>query len=83
MTCTCDMFPDPHPDGFVAEDGLTICEKALPGQRISPHLENQLNEMAQTHAESAPPLTDNQLATLRRILHQDASAHGVRQRPGV
>lgn len=34
--CTCDMFPEPHPDGQ-AVDGV-VCELALPGPRISPHL---------------------------------------------
>ena len=80
--CTCDMHPEPHPDGYVAPDGTT-CEKALLGPRISPHLEASLKEMGLSQSETAPPLSDSQLATLQRILHQDASARGAHPSPGV
>jgi hypothetical protein len=74
MTCTCDMWPDPHPAGQTV-DGIT-CEKAIPGPTISPHLMDAINKLAQRNVSTAPALSESQQATLTRILHQTrASAH--------
>lgn len=65
------MFPDPHPDGYAA-DGV-VCELALPGARISPHLALELGLMwaaAEKLAQEAPPLSDERRASLQRILAQ-------------
>lgn len=67
--CRCDMFPDQHPDGYAA--GGVVCELALPGQRISPHLAMVLSQIwadAFTHAAAAPRLSDEQVRKLRQIL---------------
>jgi hypothetical protein len=69
MTCRCDMFRDPHPEGYAA-DGV-VCELALPGQRISPHLALALSQMwadAERKAHAAPPLTDEGTRRLRQLL---------------
>lgn len=66
--CRCDMFREEHPDGYAA-DGI-VCELALPGTRISPHLANMLSQMwadAFTHAAAAPRLTPDQTANLQRL----------------
>lgn len=38
--CTCDMFPETHEAGALADDGRTECETTLrpTGPMISPHL---------------------------------------------
>jgi hypothetical protein len=62
------MFPDEHPAGFAA-DGV-VCELALPGEQISPHLANALSQIwadAVAAAHAAPRLTDGQVATLQRL----------------
>jgi len=66
--CRCDMFRDEHPDGWAA-DGV-VCELALPGAQISPHLANELSQMwadAIAMAHAAPRLTESQVATLQRL----------------
>jgi hypothetical protein len=66
------MFPDPHPDGYASPTG-TVCELALPGQQISPHLALELGTMwaaAERLAQEAPPLSDERRASLQRILGQ-------------
>lgn len=67
MACTCDMFPDPHPDGFVAADGTT-CEKALPGARVSPHILAAVDAVAKARAKAAPRLREDQVAAVKRTL---------------
>lgn len=63
-------------------DGVT-CETTLraQGPMTSPHLMAAIEKLAQSHAETAPALSDAQEQTLRRILHQDASARDARQHP--
>lgn len=66
--CSCDMFRDPHPDGYAA-DGV-VCELALPGQRISPHLAMALSQMwadAELAAATAPRLSAQQRRALQRV----------------
>jgi len=68
------MFPDPHPDGYAA-DGV-VCERALPGVQISPHLANELSQIwadAELHADQAPRLTPDQQARLRQIAQSGQS----------
>lgn len=64
--CSCDMFPTSHPDGYAAAG--VVCEKALPGTRISPHLAAALSQMwadAERKAHAAPRLSDEQARQLR------------------
>jgi len=66
--CSCDMFPEPHPAGWAA-DGV-VCELALPGTQISPHLANVLSQMwadAEQIATGAT-FTEDQAAALRQIV---------------
>lgn len=67
--CECDSFPTSHPDGYAA--GGAVCELALPGQRISPHLLAALTQMwadAERSAHAAPRLSDAQARQLRQIV---------------
>jgi hypothetical protein len=69
------MFPEPHPDGYAA--GGIVCERALPGTQISPHLANVLSQMwadAATAAGKATRLSDEQAAQLRQIVRASADA---------
>lgn len=73
--CHCDMFPEPHPAGYAA--GGVVCELALPGVRISPHLANLLSQMwadAAVIAADAPALSAEQLTSLQRLTRAHASA---------
>lgn len=76
--CSCDMFPDPHPAGYAA--GGVVCELALPGQRISPHLAMALSQMwadAARVAADAPALDAARLASLQRLTRVHASARAI------
>lgn len=68
--CRCDMFPEPHPDGYAA-DGV-VCELALPGVRISPHLILALSAIwadADISVTAAPPLSEEATRQLRATLN--------------
>ena len=65
------MFPTEHPDGYADPSGFPICELALPGTRISPHLAGELGLMwadAEAAAKAAPRLTPAQAAKLRQTV---------------
>jgi hypothetical protein len=69
------MFPDPHPAGYAA-DGV-VCELALPGTRISPHLAQMLSKVwadAELSAAGAPRLSGAQQRQLRQIQQAAATA---------